>query len=48
MTRERYYLVTLPDGDVMVISIDAPDEETMDALAPPFDQLLATLALPGR
>ena len=43
---ERLYLLSLSNGDVMVVSVDAPDQATLDALQPEIDDLLGTLRLP--
>jgi hypothetical protein len=43
---ERFYLFTLADGDLMVVSLDAPDEETFAAVDPDVADLLSTLKIP--
>jgi hypothetical protein len=44
---ERFWTFTLADGTFMVVSLDAPDQATLDELTPAVEAILATLRLPA-
>ena len=43
---ERFYLLALPNTDLILVSVDAPDEATLASVQPKLDRLLATLSVP--